>query len=299
MQKAIEAFIRELRQVEGLSPHTCDAYRADLEKLAAHCTRHGLDHRALQPAQLRQWVGQLRRKGLGNRSIRRHLAAARRFYAHLERDAGLASNPALGISVPLRERKLPNAMTISEAEQLVEVPGTDWLAVRDRAILELFYAAGLRLQELADLDLTDLNLRERLVRVTGKGRRTRETPFGSAADRAVRAWLGVRSQRLQGATAALFLSTRGNRLAHRSLQAMVQRRGVQQGLDGPVYPHRLRHAFATHLLESSRDLRAVQELLGHQQIATTQIYTHLDFEHLAATYEHTHPRAKRRDGQDP
>jgi integrase/recombinase XerC len=290
----IDAFLAALRSERRASPHTLDAYARDLARLAAWSAQARIDDwGALTPAQLRAWVARLHRDGLSGRSIQRWLSAVRAFYRFLLRAGRVSHDPATGIPAPKTGKRLPKALSVDEAVRLVTIEGDAPLARRDRALLELLYSSGLRLAELIGLDVGDLDLAEGLVRVTGKGAKVRIVPVGAAARAALQAWLAERATLAPG-DAAVFVDRKGARLKPRAVQQCVARWARQRGLAQPVHPHMLRHSFATHLLESSGDLRAVQELLGHANIATTQVYTHLDFQHLAKVYDAAHPRARRR-----
>lgn len=300
MDAQIDQFLRQLQQQRALSRHTLAAYRHELTRFARFASARQLALADIDPAQIRLFASELRRHGLGSRSIQRALSALRSFFRFLLREGVVADNPVLGVRLPNSRTRLPRPLPVEEAVQLVELPGESWLIQRDRALLELCYGAGLRLAELTGLNCTDLDLHERVVTVTGKGRKQRRVPFGRAAATALRQWLAIRTEQLtDDREPALFISQRGQRIHPRTVQAMMRKRGVEQGLTSRLHPHRLRHSFATHLLESSGDLRAVQELLGHRDISTTQIYTHLDFQHLAASYDAAHPRAKRRGKAAP
>ena len=296
MEAWLQRFDAHLRDERRLSPHTLAAYRRDLDQLRAYCADHDIDAwPALDHHHLRRFAAALHRQGLSGRSIQRRLSAVRCFFEFLIRESHMGHNPAQGVRAPKTPRKLPAVLDVDEIQQLLEINEDTPLALRDRAILELFYSSGLRLAELAALDLTHLNLADGTVTVTGKGRKTRLLPVGRHARAALRRWLAVRGAFGPGPEqGALFLSRRGTRRAPSSLQQRLKYWARRQGLPGNVHPHQLRHSFASHLLESSGDLRAVQELLGHADIATTQIYTHLDFQHLARVYDASHPRARRR-----
>ena len=294
LRGALDAFLHYLRTERQTSPHTIDSYARDLARLLAFATAEGLgDWSRLTPAQLRAWVARLHRRGLAGRSIQRWLSATRSFYRYLLREAVVAHNPASAVSAPKAARRLPKVLSADEAARLVAVEGDDPMVRRDRALLELFYSSGLRLAELIGLDLGDLDLAEGLVRVTGKGAKTRIVPVGGPARAALAQWLDERAQLVAPQTSAVFVDASGARVKARAVQRCIALWARRQGLSRPVHPHMLRHSFATHLLESSGDLRAVQELLGHANISTTQVYTHLDFQHLARVYDAAHPRAKR------
>jgi integrase/recombinase XerC len=294
MDDFVDRFLRYLRNERRLAALTASGYRRDLGRLKAFCDRGAIAWSTLDSVHLRQYVGELHRQGLDGRSIRRHLAAARSFYRFLLKEGLAARNPAAGIRAPKAAKRLPKVLSPDEAARLVEIPVEHDVDARDRALLELFYSSGLRLAELAALDLADLDLQEGVVRTTGKGTKTRVVPVGNKARAALGEWLSRRGAHAATGEVAVFLGRRGRRLGRRSIQDIVSRRARRQGLSQPVHPHMLRHSFASHVLESSSDLRAVQELLGHANIATTQVYTHLDFQHLAKVYDQAHPRARRR-----
>lgn len=288
-------FLHHLRAERRYSPHTVAAYARDLAAVAESLQAEGVDHwAAVTPHQVRALIARQHRQGLSGRSLRRRLSALRRFYHYLLREGRVANNPALDVAAPRSERRLPEALDVDQAGRLLAVQADDALALRDHAIMELLYSCGLRLSELVAMDLEDLDLADGQLRVTGKGRKTRDLPVGRAAREALRRWLKARAQLAPPEIRALFVSRRGTRLSARSVQSRLRLWAQRQGLDRPVHPHMLRHSFATHLLESSGDLRAVQELLGHADISTTQVYTHLDFQHLAKVYDAAHPRARRR-----
>jgi integrase/recombinase XerC len=232
--------------------------------------------------------------GLSPRSVQRRLSAVRGFFNYLLRERVVTSNPALDVRAPKAAKRLPGTLDVDQINQLLDIPCEDVLAVRDRAIMELFYSSGLRLDELVSLDHGQLDLADRTVRVLGKGRKQRIVPVGRKAEEALRAWLKERGSLASSGETAVFVGRNGSRLGHRAVQLRIAYWARRKGLPAHVYPHLFRHSFATHLLESSKDLRGVQELLGHADISTTQIYTHLDFAHLARTYDASHPRAKRK-----
>lgn len=295
MRADLAAFDDYLRVERGASPATRDAYRRDLQRFADALMDAGCaDWSAVGADQVQRYAASRHRQGLGARSLARALASIRALYAWLLREGRVGANPAADLRAPRQQRALPHTLQVEEVEQLLRLPDSGPLARRDQAILELFYSAGLRLAELAGLDVDKLDLGEGVARVTGKGRKTRLAPIGGPACEALRLWLRDRSAWVAVDEPAVFVSQRGSRLSHRAIQQRVGARARQLGLPQRLHPHMLRHSFATHLLESSGDLRAVQELLGHADIATTQIYTHLDFSHLADVYERAHPRARRR-----
>jgi len=301
----VAAFCRHLRHERRLSPHTVAAYRRDLSRFLVSITaRSGMPPTLgeIPATAVRAFVAEEHRRGLGARSLKRVLAALRTFFDWLAREGLSTANPARGVPTPRAARKLPRPLDTDQVAALLDGDGRanrdDPLELRDQALMELLYSSGLRLAELVDLDCTDLDLMDGTVRVTGKGGKTRTLPVGRVARAALDTWLRARSALADRGETALFVSRRGTRLAPRSVQARLERRAGRRAVDGRVHPHRLRHSFASHLLESSGDLRGVQELLGHADVATTQIYTHLDFQHLARVYDRTHPRARRRDDDD-
>ena len=290
----ISAFLDHLRIERRLSPRTLEAYRHDLISLDQHRAARelpGWDR--LDTQHLRHFIASQHQQGLAPRSLQRLLSAIRSFYRFLQREGRAQQNPALDLRAPKAARPLPRTLDADLAAQLLDSPGEDdWLGRRDQAMLELFYSSGLRLSELAGLDIADLDLQQGEVRVTGKGNKTRVLPVGRMARRALQDWLSVRPASDQAAQ-PLFVSQRGSALTPRAIQLRLRRHGVER-IGQHLHPHMLRHSFASHMLESSCDLRAVQELLGHADISTTQIYTHLDFQHLAQVYDQAHPRAKRK-----
>ena len=277
----------------GRPAHTRAAYRRDAALLAT--LAGGTDMRDLGPRELRRFVGTLHGRGLSGRSLARVLSSWRALYrALIDRDATAKENPCAGLKAPKAVKKLPSALSPDEAVRLVEIPGNDPLAVRDRALFELAYSSGLRLAELAGLDVDRVDLATGEVRVWGKGAKERIVPVGAAAAAAVRVWLPVRAALPNADAKALFLGRSGKRITPRSIERRLAGWAIRQGLGRHVHPHMLRHSFASHVLQSSGDLRAVQEMLGHASIASTQVYTHLDFQYLAKAYDQAHPRAKRR-----
>ncbi|MCP8686245.1 tyrosine recombinase XerC [Marinobacterium sedimentorum] len=292
----LDAFVRYLRTERQYSGHTLDNYRRDIERLLRYAVANSLsDWNCIRPRDLRAFIAETHREGLAGKSIQRLLSAIRSFYRYLNREGLSQQNPALGISAPRSPRRLPKTLDTDQAAHLMQIPVTDAVSARDCAMMELIYSSGLRLAELVSLDLGDIDFRDASLVVTGKGRKTRMLPVGSKALTALDVWLGQRGSLLRGEQPALFISKRGNRISTRAVQQRLEHWGLHQATDGKVHPHRLRHSFASHLLESSGDLRAVQELLGHADIATTQIYTHLDFQHLADVYDRAHPRARKKD----
>jgi integrase/recombinase XerC len=291
----IGRYLAHLRTERRLSPHTEAAYRRDLEALATYCDAERIaGWKQLDNFHIRTFAAREHRDGLGPRSVQRRLSALRGFFNYLIREDIIDANPAADIRAPKAPKRLPKTLDVDQVASLLERRPTDSLSRRDHAMLELFYSSGLRLAELAGLDVVDLDLGDRTVRVLGKGSKTRILPVGKQAITALRAWLADRTTLAKGGVTALFVGQNGERLGARAIQRRIGRWATAAGAGVPVHPHMLRHSFATHLLESSRDLRGVQELLGHADISTTQVYTHLDFQHLARIYDEAHPRAKRR-----
>ena len=285
-------YIAHLTHERGLSPLTCENYSRDIGIL--HKLAGDIPLQDLQPSQIRRFVAALHGKGLSGKSIARMLSSWRGFYHYLTSRHGFAANPCVGMRAPKSARTLPQALSPEQAGRLVEIHDSSALALRDRAIFELFYSSGLRLAELVGLDIEGLDLTDGTVRVTGKGSKTRIIPLGSHAVSAIHAWLSQRTVMTNSEERALFINQRGSRLTPRAVQYRIKYWAIRQGIDGDVHPHMLRHSFASHVLQSSGDLRAVQEMLGHANISTTQIYTHMDFQHLAKVYDAAHPRAKKK-----
>ncbi|MEK1908042.1 MAG: tyrosine recombinase XerC [Pseudomonas sp.] len=298
MQDHLDAYLEHLRRERQVSAHTLDGYRRDLLKVVVLCEKNAIGSWSdLDSRSLRSFIARLHGTGLASRSLARLLSAVRGFYQYLSREGLCRHDPAAGISAPKGERRLPRTLDADRTQQLLDgAVEDDFIARRDQAMLELFYSSGLRLSELVSLNLDGLDLAGGLVRVTGKGNKTRELPLGSKAREAFEQWLPLRAL-ANPADGAVFIGQQGRRLGARAVQLRVRQAGVRE-LGQHLHPHMLRHSFASHMLESSQDLRAVQELLGHADIATTQVYTHLDFQHLAAVYDRAHPRAKRSSGSD-
>ena len=298
LETALDAYFEHLRSARQLSAHSLEGYRRDLNKLLAYCEREQiLDWSALQSRHMRQLVGELHRQGQSSRSLARLLSSVRGLYRYLNQERLCEHDPATGLSAPKGERRLPRLLDTDRAMQLLDGGvEDDFIARRDQAMLELFYSSGLRLSELVGLNLEQLDLPAGLVRVLGKGNKARELPVGSKAREALQAWLPLRAL-ANPSDSAVFIGQQGRRLGARAVQMRVRQAGVRE-LGQHLHPHMLRHSFASHMLESSQDLRSVQELLGHADIGTTQIYTHLDFQHLAKVYDQEHPRAKRKQDSD-
>jgi integrase/recombinase XerC len=298
MERQLDAYCEHLRSERQVSVHTLEAYRRDLGKVVAFCEKQHIDSwKALDIQSLRSMIARLHQAGQSSRSLARLLSAVRGFYQYLNREGFCDHDPANGLSPPKGERRLPKTLDADRTLQLLEGGvEDDFLARRDQAILELFYSSGLRLSELTGLNTEQLDLADGLVQVLGKGSKTRVLPVGKKAREALEAWLSLRAM-ANPQDDAVFVSQQGRRLGPRAIQVRVKAAGERE-LGQHLHPHMLRHSFASHLLESSQDLRAVQELLGHADIATTQIYTHLDFQHLATVYDSAHPRAKRKGSSD-
>ena len=303
----LERFRRYLSTERRCSPHTVSGYLRDLGSLVSHCDRAAVACWAgLDTVQVRTFAARLHAAGLSPRSIQRHLSAVRSFYDFLLREAraagpqgsegiaGLCTNPAHAVRAPKAARRLPETLDADQMARLLAIAEDSPVALRDRAIMELLYSSGLRLAEITGLDVSHLDLADRTVRVLGKGRKERAVPVGRAALGVLTRWLQERKKWIKPDERALFIGRSGRRLGRRMIEKRVAYWARRQGLPQHVYPHLFRHSFASHLLESGAELRGVQELLGHADISTTQIYTHLDFQHLARIYDATHPRARRR-----
>lgn len=291
----LERFYAYLHNERRLSPHTLKNYQRDLHHLQAFCTENIITSwGGLDSFGVRRYVAWRHRQGLSGRSLQRELSAIRSFYNFLLRERIVGNNPAVGVPAPKAEKRLPRALDVDQTAHLLAIDGQEPLAVRDKAMMEMIYSSGLRLAELVSLDTDSIDVVDATVRITGKGGKTRVVPVGKAALGAVAAWVRLRGQLAPLEEKALFVSKKGGRISPRSVQQRLRQWALRQGVNSRVHPHMLRHSFASHILESSGDLRAVQELLGHADISTTQIYTHLDFQHLAKVYDQAHPRARKR-----
>ena len=289
----IDKFIRHLQYERRLSTLTCKHYRRDLKALQNYCEHVDIERWSQPDSEtMRSFAASTFRKGLSPRSIQRQLSAARSFFKYLLREKHVKKNPVEGVSAPKSGKRLPENLDADRMARLLDFSGEGPLVARDRAMLEIMYSSGLRLAELTDLNLGDVDIADATARVTGKGNKDRILPVGRQALEALAAWLKERVALAAVDEKALFVSQKGTRLSPRSVQARVDYWAKKQGINTKVYPHLFRHSFATHMLESSHDLRGVQELLGHANISTTQVYTHLDFQHLAQIYDKTHPRAR-------
>ncbi|MEQ1741489.1 MAG: tyrosine recombinase XerC [Candidatus Nitrotoga sp.] len=292
-QDTLHGFLGHLRNERRYSPLTAENYSRDICRLFKLAGVTPLNE--LKNHQIRRYIAQLHGSGLGGKSLARMLSAWRSFYSYLIRDHQFKDNPCIGLRAPKSARNLPHALSPDEAVRLMELPTAgDILAVRDKAMFELFYSSGLRLAELVSLDPVALDFADAAVRVIGKGAKTRIVPLGSYAIAALQAWLALRGQLAKQDETALFVNRNGSRIGSRAVQLRMSGWGIKQGVTSGVHPHLLRHSFASHVLQSSGDLRAVQEMLGHTSISTTQVYTHLDFQYLSKIYDAAHPRAKKK-----
>ena len=291
-EKLRAAFIAHLSNERRLSANTVSAYAHDVGVLLDLAAATPLT--TLQIHQMRRYVAQLHARGLDGRSLARMLSAWRGFFRYLARDHGFTSNPCAGLRAPKSKKMLPQALSPDEAARLMEIAGDDVMSVRDKAMLELFYSSGLRLSELTGIAHDDVSFSDAVVRVTGKGSKTRVVPVGTQALAALRTWLQARATLRNTDPTALFVNAAGKRVSPRTIQSRMKQWALKLGLAADLHPHMLRHSFASHVLQSSGDLRAVQEMLGHSSISTTQVYTHLDFQYLAKVYDAAHPRAKRK-----
>ncbi|HDR1127169.1 TPA: tyrosine recombinase XerC [Pasteurella multocida] len=294
MQEQLDKYWNYLRIERQVSPHTLTNYQRQLYRIVDILAENGITSwQAVTPSVVRFILAQSNKEGLKERSLALRLSVLRRFFTYLVQQQDINVNPATGVSAPKQNRHLPKNIDAEQVQQLLNNDSKEPIDIRDRAILELLYSSGLRLSELQSLNLNSINTRVREVRVMGKGNKERIVPFGRYASHAIQQWLKVRIL-FNPKDEALFVSQLGNRLTHRAIQQRLEVWGIKQGLSSHLNPHKLRHSFATHMLEASSDLRAVQELLGHSNLSTTQIYTHLNFQHLAEVYDSAHPRAKRK-----
>jgi integrase/recombinase XerC len=287
-------YLQHLTYERGLSALTCKNYRRDIELLESLAKDFGLAE--LQNTQVRRFIATLNGKGLSGKSIARALSAWRGYYDYLVHHKGFKSNPITGLRAPKSPKTLPQALSTDLAVKFVDIQGDSLLERRDHAIFELFYSSGLRLSELVNLDIDQMDFSSGTVTVTGKGNKTRIVPVGSHALQAIKTWLESRSAITisELAMKAMFITQQGKRITPRAIQYRMKEWAIKQGININMHPHLLRHSFASHVLQSSQDLRAVQEMLGHANISTTQVYTHLDFQHLATIYDKAHPRAKKK-----
>ncbi len=293
-ENLLPEYLELLNFERGLSPLTRENYARDITQLFTLADSNTLN--SLQNIHIRRFIATLHSKGLGGKSIARMLSSWRGFFEFLVNRKGFTANPVIGLRAPKSPKTLPQALSIEQAVKLVDIKEDDILSTRDHAILELFYSSGLRLSELVNLNIDALDFSEGTVIVTGKGNKTRIVPMGAHAMQALQKWLQIRSNiKINDASAkAVFIGLQGRRISARNIQYRMKEWSIKQGINSSVHPHMLRHSFATHVLQSSGDLRAVQEMLGHANISTTQVYTHLDYQHLTKVYDAAHPRAKKK-----
>ena len=297
----IKEFLSYLESVKQYSPHTVEGYERDLKKLSDYLSAQDIENwKIVKEHDLRAFINSERRRGLSPRSIQRLLSSCRTFFENLLIEGHIQLSPAQNVSSPKSAQLLPKAMDADLVQRLLDFKPKGMIEIRDKALAELLYSSGLRLSEVCQLEVQDLDLKERTCRVLGKGNKTRIVPVGKKAIQAIRDWMIYRSElkaSKETSTHAIFLNNKGNRISARSIQLRLEKLCLQRGIPG-INPHMLRHSFASHVLESSGDLRAVQEMLGHSDIGTTQIYTKLDFQHLSKVYDKAHPRAKKRTRDD-
>lgn len=294
----LKEYLDFLNFERGLSPLTRENYARDITQLITLADKTDLN--ALQVNHIRRFIASIHSKGLGGKSIARMLSSWRGFFDFLVNRKHFSNNPVVGLKAPKSPKTLPQALSIEQAVKLVDIRDDDVLSIRDHAILELFYSSGLRLSEVVNLNMDALDFSEGTVIVTGKGNKTRIVPMGEHAIKAIQKWCISRAQILVNNTTnntslkAVFIGRQGRRVSGRNIQYRLKEWSVKQGINSSVHPHMLRHSFASHVLQSSGDLRAVQEMLGHANISTTQVYTHLDYQHLTKVYDTAHPRAKKK-----
>ena len=295
-KQLLSDFLAQLTIEKRASQYTVKSYKRDLNCLSNYCESKSISlWTDLKQTDIRSYMASRHRQGLSSTSLQRELSAIRSFFNFLLKNQLTDNNPGQYIKAPKNTRKLPKTLDVDQIKSLLEAGTNSTIEIRDLAMFELFYSSGIRLSELAQLNLTDIDLTDKSLMVrSGKGGKSRMLPIGSKAVAAINTWLEHRIKSITSTETALFISTRGTRLGQRSIELRLKQWCKKKGIAENIHPHMLRHSFATHLLESSQDLRAVQELLGHSNISTTQIYTHLDFQHLADVYDSAHPRAKRK-----
>ncbi|WP_252097690.1 tyrosine recombinase XerC [Pseudoalteromonas sp. NBT06-2] len=305
-QSPINAFIQYLKVEKNYSEHTLLQYKTQLKQAAEFLQHQAENWLKVQPEHIRSFSMQLKSKRLSSRTINLKLSCIRSLYKYLQalkiqqaaknkQAVKPLNNPAEAIKGPKFEKPLPKNLDVDQMNQLLEIPPEDSLAIRDKAMMELMYSSGLRISELVNANLKDIKYQQAEIRVLGKGNKERIIPIGSKALKALKDWLKCRGEFAKPDEIALFLSKRKNRISVRQVRERMKQWGMKQGISAAIHPHKLRHSFASHILESSSDLRAVQELLGHSSLSATQVYTHLDFQHLARVYDKSHPRAKKID----
>jgi len=296
---AITTFLHHLQVEKQVSPHTLSSYQRDLKHFSLYLQQQSLNAISdIKGFHVRGCLTQLHRRGLSHRSIQHWLSTCRSFFRFALSQGWTKQDPSVGISGPKLKKPLPKVLDPDQVNQLLQNNLQDFSSCRDLAMLELMYSCGLRLAELISLNLSCIDLAAGELRVTGKGNKTRLLPIGSHAIKALKQWYKIRGDKVVENEYAVFINQRGRRIGCRGVQKRFASMGIKQGVDTPINPHMMRHSFASHLLESSGDLRAVQELLGHANISTTQVYTHLDYQHLAKVYDRAHPRAKKRETED-
>lgn len=294
LQHWLDRFLDYIFHARRLSPRTLESYSRDLNQVIAWLSDQGIfDWKGIQQHHIRNYIAYRHRRGLSPKSLHRELSSLRSLFNFLLQEREVEANPAQGVRAPKVSRKLPTTLDVDQISQLLDIQDDSPQALRDLAIMELFYSSGLRLAELINLNQGDIDPQDAMVEVIGKGAKTRRVPVGSKAQEALTNWLTVRDQLAHAEEMALFVGVRGKRISRSTVQKRLHHWSIEQNSPRNIHPHLLRHSFASHLLESSGDLRAVQELLGHANISTTQIYTHLDFQHLAEVYDKTHPRARK------
>jgi integrase/recombinase XerC len=291
----LQSFYQYLQSEKRYSPHTLSNYQRDIRGFIQYCTDNDVTTwQGIDSQRIRDYVARLHRQGKAGKSLQRLLSSLRSLFRYLLKQQKLRSNPASGIRAPKTVKKLPEVLTPDALDHLLNIESNDADAVRDRAILELFYGCGLRLSELTGLDINKINWSDHTLDILGKGNKQRRVPFGEKAKVALQAWLKERALHVAEKETAVFINKKGTRISTRAVELQLKKRAQEKGMFQRVYPHLLRHSFASHILESSGDLRAVQELLGHANLSTTQIYTHVDFQHLANVYDAAHPRARKK-----
>ncbi|WP_174627373.1 tyrosine recombinase XerC [Candidatus Methylobacter favarea] len=295
-EQTLGDFFNQLEIEKRASIHTIKSYQRDIKRLIGYCTDKAICHwTEVRQSDIRSHIANRHRQGIGSKSLQRELSAIRSFYNYLLKKRLADTNPAEHVQAPRQARKLPKTLDVDQISGLLEAGANSTLEIRDLAMFELFYSSGLRLSELTALNLDDLDLPDNsLIVRSGKGGKSRILPIGSKAVTAIENWLPERAKIALPPESAVFISTRGRRLGQRSVQLRLEQWCKKKAIAEHLHPHMLRHSFASHLLESSQDLRSVQELLGHSNISTTQIYTHLDFQHLSEVYDKAHPRAKKK-----